>query len=211
MMYVVITVSYKNVMKVLKNNQLILGVVGLMIVSAGYLNFLNKEEMIQISEIVETSIADNVEEKSEDSIGDATLVSTVPVEEEKEETIQEDTTDEYFTVSRLEREAQFSHSIETYQNIISTATVTEAQRLAAQTEIDKINAIKNAIMISENLLKIKGIEDLIIFVNNDSINVVLKEADNTESTTTQLIAQVQNIVSREFNAEITNIHITTKE
>ena len=62
-------------------------------------------------------------------------------------------------------------------------------------------------MITENLLKTKGIEDLIIFVNGDSINVIVKENDIKKEE----IAQIQNIITRELNADIGNIHITTKE
>ena len=73
-------------------------------------------------------------------------------------------------------------------------------------EITEINNTQNSIMICENLIKTKGISDVVIFVNDKSINVIVK-ADTLEQET---IAQIQNIIAREMNAEIENIHISNK-
>ena len=62
-------------------------------------------------------------------------------------------------------------------------------------------------MITENLIKNKGFEDLVIFVNGDSINIIIKTKELSE----EQIAQIQNIVSRELNGDIENIHISCKE
>ena len=83
----------------------------------------------------------------------------------------------------------------------------QQQKTTAQSEIKKINEQKNAIMITENLIKNKGYEDLIIFVNNTSINVIIK----SKKLETEQIAQVQNIITRELNSKIENIHISNKE
>ena len=75
----------------------------------------------------------------------------------------------------------------------------------SQKEISTINSQKNAIMIAENLIKNKGFKDVVIFVNNDSISVVVKAEKLQESD----IAQIQSIVQRELNAKVENIHIMT--
>ena len=62
-------------------------------------------------------------------------------------------------------------------------------------------------MIAENLIKNKGFEDVVIFVNGESISVIIKGAEITP----EQIAQIQNIVSRELSAEVDNIHISNKE
>lgn len=46
-----------------------------------------------------------------------------------------------------------------------------------------------------------------IFVNTDSVSVVVED-DNLKS---EEIAQIQNIISREMNAKVENIHIMTKK
>ena len=72
--------------------------------------------------------------------------------------------------------------------------------------IKKINDTKNSIMICENLIQTKGFENSIVFVNGDSISIIIKSDEMTQEE----VAQVQNIVSREMKAEINNIHISTK-
>ena len=101
----------------------------------------------------------------------------------------------------------YSQMLESYQKIINNSQISDTQKEISQNEIKKINDTKNAIMISENLLKNKGFEDLIIFVNGDSISVVIKAKELTQ----EQIAQVQNIIVRELKADIENIHISSKE
>ena len=83
--------------------------------------------------------------------------------------------------------------------------VTE-QKGIAQEEINKINELQNAIMIAENLLTTKGFDQNIIFVNGDSISVIIGK----ENLSQDEIAQIQNIISRELNAKVDNIHISLK-
>ena len=61
-------------------------------------------------------------------------------------------------------------------------------------------------MICENLISTKGFKNCVIFVNIESISVII-EADELQ---TDEIAQIQNIISREMNAKVENIHIMTK-
>ena len=100
----------------------------------------------------------------------------------------------------------YSQMIESYQKILQNTAISEAQREIAQNEIKKINDIKNSIMIAENLIKNKGIEDVIIFINGESVNIIVKANDLSQ----EQIAQVQNIVTRELKVEIENIHISKK-
>ena len=227
-------------MKFFKKNQVIISVIALMLMAAGYLNFTNNGS--DFNKTAETGSLIDSEQMA--AIGDAQLVSTKPAEaneikdeslnvtveniikneidsnensnkeaESKQEnnTIETNsktvTTSEYFTESRLEREKMYSQMIETYQKILEKSGISESQKSTAQSEIKKINEQKNAIMITENLIKNKGFEDLIIFVNNASINVIIK----SKKLEAEQIAQVQNIITRELNSKIENIHISNKE
>ena len=230
-------------MNFFKKNQIIVFTIGLMLITAGYLSYMNNNDNVN-SSLEASSIADSEEMAS---IGDAKLVSanvaqsvnemtnntdkninntdldssineivdteTSAITDTKDENTLETSSnnsnsiDEYFTSSRLDRETMYSQRIENYQDILNNSNVSEAQKKTAQEEITKLNNEQNALMITENLLKTKGIEDLIIFVNGDSINVIVKENDIKK----EKIAQIQNIITRELNADIGNIHITTKE
>ena len=69
-------------------------------------------------------------------------------------------------------------------------------------------ALETAVLTdSENLIKNKGFQDLIIFINGDSISIIVKAKELKE----EQIAQIQNIISRELKGEIENIHISNKE
>ena len=219
----------------LKKNQVVIYVVALMLVVAGYLNYSatndlgstiqtssTEEEAVGIENVVNqindsnsgvmvnnsntnTNAIDNPVQNQEkastseeiarstNNIGDAQLVSS------NAET-------DYFSTSKLERDTMYSQMIETYENILSNSNSLETQKQSAQEEIKKINDIKNSIMICENLIKTKGLDQCVIFVNGKSVSVVI----GAEELTQEQIAQVQNIVSREMNAQVENIHISTK-
>ena len=208
---------------ILKKNQVIISVIAIMLIAAGYMNYTaNNKQTLQTAALKDS-------EKYGD-LGDATLVSANAVFEnveetgalventpENTETVTENTVSEtsvpavsdnqYFAESKLEREKMYSQMLESYQKIINNSQILDTQKEISQNEIKKINDTKNAIMISENLLKNKGFEDLIIFVNGDSISVVIKAKELTQ----EQIAQVQNIIVRELKADIENIHIINKE
>ena len=97
--------------------------------------------------------------------------------------------------------------ITNYQNIINNQNVSEVQKTIATEEIKKINNIKNAIMIAENLIMNKGFENCIIFVNDKNVNIVVHILGGLDSEKT---AKIQNIISRELSTEIENIHITER-
>ncbi len=114
--------------------------------------------------------------------------------------------DDYYTTSKLERDKMYSQMLETYQKILESTTISQEQKAISEQEIDKINQTKNAIMIAENLISTKGFENNVVFVNDESVNVVVK----AEDLGTEQIAQIQNIISRELKVEIENIHISHK-
>lgn len=212
-------------MKVIKRNQLVILVIGLMLVTAGYLNFIERKQT-EIETNANLYLAD---------LGDATLVSSGNLVEEEniienssntvnhnQEMQNEISTnsitnggitentnienDEYFITSKLQRDTMYSQMIESYQKMLDSTAISAEQKAIAQNEITKINQTKNAIMIAENLITSKGFKDVIVLVNDTSINVIL-DAEKLEQ---EEIAQVQNIISREMKAEIENIHISCK-
>lgn len=211
-------------MKVLKRNQIIVLVIALMLVSAGYLNYTANTQ-------TNTTIPTSTEEIEYAGIGDAKLVSSngivntntqeaivendsISIEEnaiveniaEETKNTNANTTDEYFSSSKLNRESMYSQMIESYQKILENDSISSDQKAIAQTEIKNINDTKNRIMICENLIKTKGIEDVVMFVNDKSISVIIK----SESLQEEQIAQIQNIIAREMQTEINNIHISNK-
>ncbi len=222
-------------MKLFKKNQIIIYVIVLMLMTAGYLNYTTNSEK-------QTSVETSMQLESKDDtkladIGDATLVNSNDVTTQnttsesktnstnqisntsnvvlEDEAISEDTTletsnsqnsNDYFVKSKLEREAMYSQMIETYERVLNSTNSIETQRQSATQEIQKINDTKNSIMICENLIKTKGFENNIIFVNGESISIIV----GVEEIKQEEVAQIQNIIAREMKAKIENIHIATK-
>ena len=213
---------------ILKKNQVIISAIAIMLIAAGYMNYTaNTKDALEASALADT--------EAYAQLGDATLVSAnvtdnttigtaISTNTENTENIENSenigntenieatqtsgsTSNEYFTESRLEREKMYSQMLESYQNILENSQISETQKEISQNEIKNINDTKNAIMIAENLIKNKGFEDVVIFVNGESISVIIKGAEITP----EQIAQIQNIVSRELSAEVDNIHISNKE
>ena len=239
--------------KILKKNQVIIYIIALMLMTAGYLNYTTNVD----NKSVETSMK---MESSDDmqiaDIGDATLVNSNDVVSETSEnqvsnneitdnTNNENTTNtndsntinqennnttseiddkeisgnpnesivtnssnnsDYFIKSKLERNTMYSQMLETYEKVLNSSNSLETQKQSATQEITKINETKNSIMICENLISTKGFENNIIFVNGESISVIIE----AEELKPEEVAQIQNIISREMKAEIENIHIATK-
>ncbi len=217
-------------MKLFKKNQVIIYVIALMLVVAGYLNFTANGDL---KSAVQTASSEEELDKMA-NIGDAQLVSSNAVSEENDtntnntiEAENKEITDsntvstssqtaksnedlknkkDYFTTSKLDRDTMYSQMLETYENILNSSNSLETQKQSASEEIKKINDVKNSIMICENLIKTKGIEDVVIFVNGESVSVIVDD----EELSQEEVAQIQNIVSREMNAKVENIHISNK-
>lgn len=223
----------------LKKNQVIIYVIALMLVTAGYLNYTtNTSQQVSAQTAMEMEANDDMQIAD---IGDATLVNSDPVtenttdansinnttnsetvgetEKDTNETTNELTenttstqanatisTDEYFTKSKLERDTMYSQMIESYEKVLNSTNSLETQKQSATEEIKKINDTKNSIMVCENLISTKGFTNNVIFVNGNSISVII----GVEELKQEEVAQIQNIISRELNAEIENIHISTK-
>ena len=198
----------------IKKGSVVIYVLALMLVTAGYWNYISNE-----SKTIETvSMNQDKQNTNDEHLGDATLVSNNELineengtiedenDEETDETVSTPQEDGYFQESKLSRDTMYSQTLETYQGILNNSNVSEEQKAIVTQEITKLNKEKNAIMICENLISTKGFKNCVIFVNVESISVIV-EADELK---TDEIAQIQNIISREMGAKVENIHIMTK-
>lgn len=214
-------------MKILKRNQLIILVIGLMLVTAGYLNYTtdpNKTTYTTSGETLENTYAgigdatlvnggalvenEEIEESDIQNSSSVTSIEGENIEEEKNTSVEtaNQTNEDYYTESKLERDNMYSQMLESYQKMLDSTSISEEQKAIAQTEIKRINDNKNAIMIAENLISTKGFKNVVIFINDASVSVVVQE----ENLSKEQVAQIQNIISREMKAEIEDIHISSK-
>ncbi len=114
--------------------------------------------------------------------------------------------DNYFEETKIQRDRMYSEMTETYQKLIDSEETPVDQKSIAVQEISNITKIKNGIMISENLIKNKGFENVVILVNSGKVNVVVK----SQKLLPEQISQIQNIVERELEIQVSNISISNK-
>lgn len=189
-------------------------VLALMLVGLGYWNYVSTE-----SNNIQTVAETQAENSEDENLGDAQLVNSNDVTLETKSTQSTETTAEisktestnksndYYEESKLQRDTMYSQTLETYKEMLNNSNVSEEQKAIITQEIANVNKEKNAIMVCENLITTKGFSNCVIFVNTDSVSVVIED-DNLKS---EEIAQIQNIISREMNAKVENIHIMTKK
>lgn len=182
------------------------------LVSANVVDSEQKNEIQETNNLNDSVIETNTEadiEKNDKNVSDNIKEGSITETSSNNiESVNEDKqlNNNYFTQSRLDRDTMYSQTLDTYQKIIENENISGNQRAIAQEEISKINEKRNSIMIAENLIKVKGFEDLIIFVNGENVSVIVK-SDKLEE---KEIAQIQNIVTRELGAKIENINISNK-
>ena len=218
-------------MKNLKKSEIVVYVVALMLVTAGYFNYTASDS----NELIETYSEDvqKLEDTANTGVGDAVLVSnnntnndegnnqnnenennSIKKEDEENVALVDNVNtsvntqeSNYYANSKLEREKMYASMISTYQNILNNNNVSETQKSIASKEITKINNTKNSIMICENLIMTKGFDNCVILINENSVNVVVNIKNGL---TPDKVAQIQNVVSREIGTNVENIHIMEK-
>ena len=202
----------------IKKGSVVIYVLALMLVTAGYWNYISNE-----AKTIET-VSRSQKNTTDEHLGDATLVSNNELIKEENSEVQNEMEDEpeiddneigetsapvkddYFQESKLSRDTMYSQTLETYQSILNNSNVSEEQKAIVTQQITELSKEKNAIMICENLISTKGFSNCVIFVNVDSISVIIE----AEELKTEEIAQIQNIISREMSAKVENIHIMQK-
>ena len=214
--------------KSIRRNQVIIAALAIMIVVAGYLNFKtggmetdespvisnasagemtesgaeevlmdlteNNIQEIAVADEEDMSDVDNTETESPENVGEAVMTSSVLAKN-------------FSAQAKLNREQMRSKNKEAIIEVINNENVTDDLKQAAMENLmDMTNRSEMEVAV-ENLLTAKGFENCVIFINVDSISVILK-ADELK---TDEIAQIQNIISREIGASVENIHIMTRE
>lgn len=202
-------------MKLNKENikQIVLILTGILFMSIGYFNYIFDND----NQTIEVAVREDV---NEINLGDVQFVNSEPIStneignivpneglediEINKEIKKEDYN--YFEETKIERERMFSEMIETYQKIIDSTETPSDQKAIAVQEISNIAKMKNGIMISENLIKNKGFEEVVILINNNVVSVVVK----SYTLNKEEISKIQNIIERELEVETKNISISNK-
>lgn len=162
-------------MTVLHKKQIVIGALVVMVGVAGYLNW--KYEGTQQVDGDMVAVSDT---NKEERIGEATFVSN--------------TGGDYFSSCKSNRETVRSKSIELLKSISNNTSSTQEAKDKAQNEIFEISKNIEAEGNIENLIKAKGFEDAVVFINDGCVTVTVKSEGLTASET----AKIKDIILGEI-------------
>ncbi len=150
-------------MMVVRKKQLIIAALAIVIGTAGYFN-----------------AKDDSLDANQKYLGEAQLVDSKGGTEESSD---------FFTQARIDREAGRSKSIETFNSLIENESADPEAKSAAQQGMLLLAQNTETETAIENLLRAKGFEDVVCYINNNLANVVVK-TDALDSANTAKISEI---------------------
>lgn len=197
-------------MKIMKRSKLALLSVGLMLTVVGYLNYkYNPDREKNLGQTVYVNgkdsftyenvsvYSDEEKKKAEEAAAAAAVANGNNGTEESS-----------IAVFKYDRDNMFSELTENYAQIIKNENTSKDQINEYQKKLNDLIAQKNLITMVENVIKSKGIEDIVIIpTNNDNINVVVKSKEELKP---EQAAQIQQILVDQLGADANKLSITCK-
>lgn len=181
-------------MKIIKKSQIAIISLSLMVMIAGYINYrYNPEREENLGKSVYVSSKDgfmyssiNIYDEQNNETEKTTEVNNMYKQKESEETISN---------FRANRNNMFSELEETYSKVIETNATDVKQLTEYQNKLNELIENKHMLTIVEDLIKSKGIDDIVIVPTNENLNVIV--SDNEEITKDK-IAMIQKIIEDEL-------------
>ena len=157
-------------MMVVRKKQLAVAALAIIVGTAGYLNSGRNSEDSEVSGKY---------------LGEAQLVSL-------QENAEESDTD-FFAQARIDREAGRSRSIETFNAVLENENADSAAKASAQQSLLELAKNTETETAVENLLRARGFQDAVCYINNGMANVVVK----TEILDSANVAQISEVVTQQ--------------
>ena len=198
--------------KIFKKNQIIVTVLAILIVIAGYLkytdaNFNDKNKEVT-NEIYESTygtddILSNGEIASldENETGEAVEETTL---QPGEAVMTSSKLTDFIIQARIDREQIRSKNKKTLLKVINDETVSEKEKTSAveaMVEITKSSELENTI---ETLLEAKGFSNVIVTLSDNQVDVIIDEQEITD----QKRAQIEETIKRKTDISADKIVIT---
>jgi len=133
-----------------------------------------------------------VEELGKEEIGEEGLEKGELPSEQEIDLVEKTKGIEFFAEYRLERDRTRSQQIEILKEITEDEKTNAETRQEAQMKLMKISNNLDKELELENVIRAKEFKDAVVFIQNDSVTVIVLTKDLTDSdseTITQLIAR----------------------
>ena len=189
-------------MKIIKRSQLALLSLSFMIMIAGYINYkYDPEREKDLGQTVHVSGADVF---LYDNIGSNSNNVSIYTESNTNTNNSKKYTESSLATFRSQRDNMFSELEETYKAAISSEQDTSTKEQYQEKLADVIKR-KHVISIVENLIKSKGIKNLVIVPTGDNVNVIVESEKKLTETE---IALIEKIIQDELGVDADKITIT---
>ena len=218
--------------RLFRKNQIIITSLAIMIVIAGYLNFTAdqtkpvkqeaaaetaekiREENIQAEEAAAGAEADITSFPDEDLASvSAEAESTADIETPEGEKVGEAVLTSSASAgalsasAKLNREQVRSKNEASLLEIINNTDISEDMKADAIASMNRMTDRAEKELDAELLLEAKGFKDSVVSINDDSVDVIVGAAEITDEQK----AQIEDIVTRKTERNVSDIVITTME
>ena len=218
--------------RLFRKNQIIITSLAIMIVIAGYLNFTAdqtkpvkqeataetaekiREENIQAEEAAAGAEADITSFPDEDLASvSAEAESTADTETPEGEKVGEAvltssaSAGAFSASAKLNREQVRSKNEASLLEIINNTGISEDMKADAIASMNRMTDRAEKELDAELLLEAKGFKDSVVSINDDSVDVIVGAAEITDEQK----AQIEDIVTRKTERDVSDIVITTME
>ena len=218
--------------RLFRKNQIIITALAIMIVIAGYLNFTAdqtkpvkqeaaaetaekiREENIQAEEAAAGAEADITSFPDEDLASvSAEAESTADTETPEGEKVGEAvltssaSAGAFSASAKLNREQVRSKNEASLLEIINNTDISEDMKADAIASMNRMTDRAEKELDAELLLEAKGFKDSVVSINDDSVDVIVGAAEITDEQK----AQIEDIVTRKTERNVSDIVITTME
>ena len=218
--------------RLFRKNQIIITSLAIMIVIAGYLNFTAdqtkpvkqeaaaetaekiREENIQAEEAAAGAEADITSFPDEDLASvSAEAESTADIETPEGEKVGEAvltssaSAGAFSASAKLNREQVRSKNEASLLEIINNTDISEDMKADAIASMNRMTDRAEKELDAELLLEAKGFKDSVVSINDDSVDVIVGAAEITDEQK----AQIEDIVTRKTEINVSDIVITTME
>ena len=218
--------------RLFRKNQIIITALAIMIVIAGYLNFtadqtkpVKKEAESQTAEKLQ---AENIQAEEAAAGAEADITSfpdedLASVSAEAESTTDTETPEgekvgeavltssasagAFSASAKLNREQVRSKNEASLLEIINNTDISEDMKADAIASMNRMTDRAEKELDAELLLEAKGFKDSVVSINDDSVDVIVGAAEITDEQR----AQIEDIVTRKTERNVSDIVITTME
>ena len=205
-------------MLIIRRKNIIVGLLVVLLIVTGYLNFIVNQNSTPASNPDEqqTSNDGKTSEKDNSAGGGKIIVTDVgkPTGNQDSKPGKTDEFDDtantaavaFFRDYRFERKQSRTEEVGYIMSIVDNPNSDEDMVEEAQAQLLELTSNMEAELVIENLIKAKGINDVVVMLHKDSVNVIVDKPE----LVAEEVAMILDIVKRESSKPTNNIKIIPK-